>query len=54
MRGGAHEPLTRQGIEEKFALCARHGGFDTARTAHALALVRGLYDGRIDLSPLRG
>ena len=54
MRGGTHEPLTRQDIEEKFALCARHGGFDTARTAQALALLRGLYDGRIDLASLRG
>ena len=54
MRGGAHEPLTRQDIEEKFALCARHGGFDEARTAQVLALLRTLYDGRIDLSPLRG
>ncbi len=25
MRGGAHEPLTRTDIEEKFALCCRHG-----------------------------
>jgi 2-methylcitrate dehydratase PrpD len=54
MRGGAHEPLTRQDIEEKFALCARHGGFDAPRTAHALELLRGLYDGRIDLASLRG
>jgi 2-methylcitrate dehydratase PrpD len=54
MRGGAHEPLTRADIEEKFALCARHGGWDDARIARALALMRTLYDGAIDLSPLRG
>jgi 2-methylcitrate dehydratase PrpD len=54
MRGGAHEPLTRIDIEEKFALCARHGGWDEARTTRALALMRTLYDGAIDLSPLRG
>jgi len=27
MRGGAHEPLSPQDIADKFALCARHGGF---------------------------
>src|SRR5215813_3385640 len=54
MRGGAHEPLTRGDIEEKFALNARHGGWDAARTQSALALMRTLFDGRIDLSSLRG
>ena len=54
MRGGAHEPLTRQDIEDKFALCARHGGWDDARTQAALKLARGLYDGPIDLTALRG
>ena len=28
MRGGAHEPLTRQDIEDKFVLNAQHGGWD--------------------------
>jgi 2-methylcitrate dehydratase PrpD len=54
MRGGAHEPLTRGDIEEKFVLNARHGGWDAARTQSALALMRALFDGRIDLSLLRG
>jgi 2-methylcitrate dehydratase PrpD len=54
MRGGAHEPLTRSDIEEKFALNARHGGWDAVRTQSALALMRTLFDGRIDLSLLRG
>jgi 2-methylcitrate dehydratase PrpD len=54
MRGGAHEPLTRADIEDKFALCARHGGWDAGRIARALALARGFYDGPIDLAPLRG
>jgi len=54
MRGGAHEPLTRGDIEEKFALNARHGGWDAARTQPALALMRTLFDGKIDLSSLRG
>ena len=33
---------------------ARHGGWDAARTQSALALMRTLFDGRIDLSLLRG
>ncbi|MEX0751529.1 MAG: MmgE/PrpD family protein [Xanthobacteraceae bacterium] len=53
-RGGAHEPLTRQDIEEKFMLNTRHGGWDEKRAKEALALLRKLYDGRIDLKKLRG
>jgi 2-methylcitrate dehydratase PrpD len=53
-RGGAHEPLTRQDVQDKFALNCRHGGWDDARIGAALKLARGLYDGRIDLAPLRG
>jgi 2-methylcitrate dehydratase PrpD len=53
MRGGAHEPLTRGDIEEKFALCARHGRWDKAHTAAALAFARGLFARPIDLSLLR-
>jgi 2-methylcitrate dehydratase PrpD len=54
MRGGAHEPLTRQDIEDKFALNAAHGAWSDARIKQALTLMRTFYDGRIDLSPLRG
>jgi 2-methylcitrate dehydratase PrpD len=54
LRGGAHEPLARADIEEKFMLNARHGGWDDARSRSALALLRTLYDGKIDLSSLRG
>ena len=54
MRGGVQEPLTRADIEEKFALCCRHGGWDTVRIDAALALARRLYDGKLDLSLLRG
>src|SRR5260370_33711648 len=54
MRGGAHEPLTRADIEEKFVLNARHGGWDAARATQALALLRTLYDGTMDLSSVGG
>jgi 2-methylcitrate dehydratase PrpD len=53
MRGGAHEPLTRADIEQKFLLNATHGGWDAARAAKALALLRTLYDGKINLESLR-
>jgi 2-methylcitrate dehydratase PrpD len=54
LRGGAHEPLSRGDIEEKFVLNACHGGWDAARAEQALALLRTLYDGKLDLSSLRG
>src|SRR5262252_2162380 len=54
MRGGAHEPLTRQDIEDKFALNARYGGWPEARIAPALARAKALYDGPLDLQALRG
>jgi 2-methylcitrate dehydratase PrpD len=54
MRGGAHEPLTRKDIEDKFLLNARHGGYDAAQGVAALKLVSNVFGGRIDLSSLRG
>src|SRR5262249_53561727 len=54
LRGGAEEPLTSADIADKFMLNARHGGWDDARAARALALLSKLYDGNIDLSSLRG
>src|SRR5712671_2547425 len=39
MRGGAHEPLTRQDIEDKFALNATHGGWNDGHIKEALALM---------------
>ncbi len=54
MRGGAHEPLTRTDIEDKFMLNARHGGIDSSRTKAALDIAAGMFKGRIDLSELRG
>jgi 2-methylcitrate dehydratase PrpD len=53
-RGGAQEPLARQDIEDKFALNARHGGWSKQQGVGALKLLGTLYDGRIDLGPLRG
>jgi 2-methylcitrate dehydratase PrpD len=54
MRGGAHEPLTRKDIEEKFLLSATHGGWSSERSAVTLQALGTLFDGAIDLAPLRG
>ena len=54
LRGGAQEPLTRQDVEEKFVLNARHGGWDAKRSGAALELLAKFYEGRFDLSALRG
>jgi 2-methylcitrate dehydratase PrpD len=54
MRGGAHEPLTRADIEDKFLLNAQHGGWSADRAAAALKLIAGLFDGAVELEGLRG
>jgi 2-methylcitrate dehydratase PrpD len=54
MRGGAQAPLTRADLEEKFLLNVRRGGWSDATAATALGLIAGLFDGPVDLSPLRG
>ena len=53
MRGGAREPLTRQDIEDKFVLNARHGDWPERRIAPALGRAKKLYDGPLDLKALR-
>ena len=54
LRGGAQEPLTRQDVIDKFALNAEHGGWAKSQSDATLKLLASLYDGRIDLSSLRG
>ena len=54
LRGGAQEPLTRQDVIDKFLLNAEHGGWSRAQSDAALKLLATLYNGRIDLSSLRG
>jgi 2-methylcitrate dehydratase PrpD len=54
MRGGAHEPLTRADIEEKFLLNAEHGGWSQTRAEAALKLIAHLFDGPVELEALRG
>ena len=54
LRGGAHEPLSRGDIEDKFRLNCRHGGWSAERAEAALALARGLFGEPVDLNSLRG
>ncbi len=54
MRGGAHEPLTRADLDDKFVLNARHGRWPQARIEAALTRAKTLYAGPLDLKALRG
>jgi 2-methylcitrate dehydratase PrpD len=54
LRGGAQEPLMREDVIDKFRLNAEHGGWSAAQSDAALKLMAGLYNGRINLSSLRG
>src|SRR3954454_2489298 len=53
LRGGAQEPLTQQDVIDKFQLNAQHGGWSRGQADAAVALMPGLYQGRIDLRALR-
>jgi 2-methylcitrate dehydratase PrpD len=54
LRGGAHEPLSDAAIEAKFMANAAYGGWSHEKAAAALAAVRGLFDGTVECSALRG
>lgn len=54
LRGGAQEPLIQRDVIDKFRLNAEHGGWGRAQADAALKLMGTLYNGRIDLSSLRG
>src|SRR5271170_5076848 len=54
MRGGAHEPLTRKDIEEKFLLSATHGGWSSESAAAVAKVLATLFDGPVKLATLRG
>jgi 2-methylcitrate dehydratase PrpD len=52
-RGGAHEPLSRADLEEKFRLNCAHGGWPAERSAGFLQFVRKLSGGALSLSGFR-
>lgn len=54
IRGGAQEPLTRAELERKFLANCAFGGWSEARAGALLDATRRLFDGPVDLAPLRG
>jgi 2-methylcitrate dehydratase PrpD len=52
-RGGAHEPLSRADLEDKFRLNCAHGGWSPNRAEEFLTAARKFSDGRVDLSAFR-
>jgi 2-methylcitrate dehydratase PrpD len=53
LRGGAHEPLSRADIEDKFRLNCTYGGWSAAQADGFLAFARQAFDSAIVLSPFR-
>jgi 2-methylcitrate dehydratase PrpD len=54
IRGGAHEPLSRADIENKFRGNCEFGGWPKNRAERFLASVPKFFDSALDLRPLRG
>ncbi len=54
IRGGAHEPLSREEIEDKFRRNVEFGGWKKERADAFLKNVPALFDGPLDLALLRG
>jgi len=54
LRGGAHEPLSRADIEEKFRLNCAYGGWPASRTEQFLDFSKRAFDSGIDLAAYRG
>lgn len=52
-RGGAHEPLSRADLEEKFRLNCAHGGWPPERCDAFLAFASKLREGPLELSAFR-
>jgi 2-methylcitrate dehydratase PrpD len=52
-RGGAHEPLSRADLEEKFRLNCAHGGWPRERSEACLQWAELAFDRPIDLSTFR-
>ena len=54
VRGGAEEPLSDHELEAKFFANAAHGGWPRERAEAARDFAQRLFDGPLDLAPLRG
>jgi 2-methylcitrate dehydratase PrpD len=54
LRGGAHEPLSRAELEDKFRRNCAYGGWEPHRAESFLEFARKVFDSKIDLSAFRG
>jgi 2-methylcitrate dehydratase PrpD len=54
IRGGVHEPLSREDIERKFRGNVAYGGWSEQRADQFLRFARTAFTGRLDLTPFRG
>jgi len=54
LRGGAHEPLARRELEDKFRRNCAHGGWPAERAEAFLARASRFFDGPVDLGSCRG
>ena len=52
--GGRKTTSAKVDVADKFILNVEHGGWSRAQSDAVLKLMAGLYNGRIDLSSLRG
>jgi 2-methylcitrate dehydratase PrpD len=53
IRGGVHAPLSRADIENKFRGNVAFGGWTEKQATQYLQFARGVFDGKLDLSPYR-
>src|SRR4051812_43860388 len=53
IRGGVHEPLTRDDIERKFRGNVRHGGWDNSLTERFLRFAATAFEARIEMGGFR-
>jgi 2-methylcitrate dehydratase PrpD len=53
IRGGVHEPLSREDIERKFRSNAAYGGWPVPLAEKFLAFAENAFHGTLDLSPFR-
>jgi hypothetical protein len=54
LRGGAHEPLSRADVEDKFRRNCAHGGWSASQADKFLEWAKRAFDARgIDLSEFR-
>ena len=54
IRGGVHDPLSREDIERKFRGNVAYGGWTETRADQFLQFAKSVFKGKMDLAPFRG